>query len=290
MASRSRGGAGRVVVIGAGICGVCCATYLRRAGREVLLIDREAPGEACSFGNAGSLSPSSCVPDPAPGMWKNIPGWLFDADGPLSIRWRYLPRLAPWLWGFLKAGTAEHVQRAANALHDLHSVTLDLHTELARAAGAADLVRPVSYLHVYTSERSYRGAEYGWHLRAERGIRFELLNAARIHELEPDLSPHYQRGVLVPGQGYTINPSRLVKAYAAQFEREGGEFRRCEARGFELDGERVSRVLTDAEPIDADTVVIAAGAYSRKLLDRLGLPSAAITSPSTRPASRSATR
>ena len=262
---------GRVAVIGAGICGVCCATFLRRAGHEVTLVDRQPPGEGCSFGNAGSLSSSSMVPEPAPGLWMDVPGWLGDRDGPLTIRWRYLPRLVPWLWRFLAAGNAAHVARAATALHDLHAATLDLHTRLAAEAGVPDLVREVDYLHVYPSEQSYRASESDWHLRARHGVRFTLLNAGEVHEVEPELSPHYRRGVLVHEQGYTTNPSRLVKAYAAQFQREGGVLRRAEVRDFETAGDRVTRLLTEAEPIEADAVVIAAGAWSRVLLDRLGL-------------------
>ena len=262
---------GRVAVIGAGICGVCCATFLRRAGHEVTLVDRQPPGEGCSFGNAGSLSSSSMVPEPAPGLWMDVPGWLGDRDGPLTIRWRYLPRLVPWLWRFLAAGNAAHVARAATALHDLHAATLDLHTRLAAEAGVPDLVREVDYLHVYPSEQSYRASESDWHLRARHGVRFTLLNAGEVHEVEPELSPHYRRGVLVHEQGYTTNPSRLVKAYAAQFQREGGVLRRAEVRDFETAGDRVTRLLTEAEPIEADAVVIAAGAWSRVLLERLGL-------------------
>ena len=262
---------GRVAVIGAGICGVCCATFLRRAGHEVTLVDRQPPGEGCSFGNAGSLSSSSMVPEPAPGLWMDVPGWLGDRDGPLTIRWRYLPRLVPWLWRFLAAGNAAHVARAATALHDLHAATLDLHTRLAAEAGVPDLVREVDYLHVYPSEQSYRASESDWHLRARHGVRFTLLTAGEVHEVEPELSPHYRRGVLVHEQGYTTNPSRLVKAYAAQFQREGGVLRRAEVRDFETAGDRVTRLLTEAEPIEADAVVIAAGAWSRVLLERLGL-------------------
>ena len=262
---------GHVVVIGAGIVGVCCATYLQRQGRRVTLIDRLPPGEACSFGNAGSLSPGSCVPNPMPGNLAKVPGWLMRDDGPLTIRWRYLPRLMPWLVRFIRAGTPQRVEAAADALAMLHSPTVDLYQALAREAGVADLVRPSDYLHVYGSEASYAGSEYAWRIRRERGARFDELSAVDVRELEPDLSRHYVRGVLLHDQGYTVNPSRLVKALAAQLVREGAEIRQEEVTGFDVSAGRVAAVRTSTDRIGADEVVIAGGAWSRRLTDALGL-------------------
>lgn len=260
-----------VVVIGAGIVGVCCATYLRRQGRQVTIVDRLPPGEGCSFGNAGSLSPGSCVPNAMPGNLAKVPGWLLRNDGPLTIRWRHLPRLLPWLVGFLQAGSPERVEAAADALAMLHAPTVDLYQELVREAGVPDLVRASDYLFVYGSEASYASSEYGWRLRRARGVRFDELRAEDLRELEPDLSRHYVRGVLVRDQGFTLNPSRLVKALAAQAAREGVAIRQDEVSGFEVSAARVTNVRTPGGGIAADEVVIAAGAWSRRLTDGIGL-------------------
>ncbi len=81
-----------VTVIGAGMA---CAGALRRDGHAVTVVDSRPPGEGCSRGNAGHISPGSCLPLAMPGIVREIPGWLFDPLGPLAIRWRYLPRAAP---------------------------------------------------------------------------------------------------------------------------------------------------------------------------------------------------
>ena len=46
-----------IIVIGAGIMGVCVAENLRRAGQKVVLIDKVLPGDQqqASYGNALSL-------------------------------------------------------------------------------------------------------------------------------------------------------------------------------------------------------------------------------------------
>ena len=47
----------KIGIIGAGIQGVCNALFLRKKGYQVTLFDREEPGSAASYGNAGHFSP-----------------------------------------------------------------------------------------------------------------------------------------------------------------------------------------------------------------------------------------
>ena len=268
------GGSPHVVVIGAGVIGACAATCLQQQGARVTLLDRQAPGEdgAASFGNAGSLSPASMVPTPAPGMLAGIPGWLLKEDGPLTIRWSYLPKLLPWLIRFIRAGgDAVHQRRAAEALAALHAPTLDLHSRLARDAGVPELVAPVEYLHVYGSEESYAGAEREWTIRRRHGADFEVLGRGELREAEPDLAPHYVKGVRIRGQGRTLDPGRLIRAYVDRVVANGGELRIAEVTDIEASANRVGAVRTGDGAVEGDAFVLSAGAYSRGLADRLGL-------------------
>lgn len=94
-----------IAVVGTGITGACAAAWLQRDGHQITFVDPLEPGEACSFGNAGSLSPSACLPVGMPNMWKKVPSWLLDPLGPLTIRTSYLPRVAPWLIRMLRHST-----------------------------------------------------------------------------------------------------------------------------------------------------------------------------------------
>ena len=275
MASSAAGNPPHVVIVGAGVVGACCATYLQRPGRaRITLIDRQPPGgeDAASFGNAGSLSPASVVPTPAPGMLWKAPGWLLDGEGPLTIRWSCLPRLLPWLVRFIRAGAdAGHQRRAAQALAALHASTFDLHARLAREAGVAGLVAPVEYLHVYRSERSYAASGRDWRMRREHGARFEVLDRDALREAEPDLAPHYVRGVRIEAQGRTLDPGRLVRAYVDGVVANGGALRLAEVVDVEVRGRTVTAVRTGDGAVEGDAFVLSAGAFSRKLTDRLGL-------------------
>jgi len=110
-----------VAIIGAGIVGSATAAWLTRTGKRVALVDRLPPGEACSHGNAGMMSPGAVVPYAAPGTLRQIPKWLLDPLGPLAIRWAYLPRALPWLMRWVRSSTPERATAVSRGLVALHS-------------------------------------------------------------------------------------------------------------------------------------------------------------------------
>ena len=101
----------KVIVIGGGITGVSVAEWLRRDEHDVTIIDRVHPGDVsqASYGNCGIIGRSSVVPVSTPGLAWQAPGMLFDPDTMLFLKWRYLPRLMPWLIRFLWNGRRHKV-------------------------------------------------------------------------------------------------------------------------------------------------------------------------------------
>ena len=252
--------------------GICCASFLQRHGRKVTVIDRVPPGESCSFGNAGSLSWSSCVPISVPGLLAKVPGWLLSRDGPLTIRWKYLPALMPWLWQFVRCGNKTQVEASATALSNLHRPSLDLHRELAKDAGASDLVRSTDYLHVYSSKKALADKDFTEALRNRlSGIEAQVLNAGQLRELEPQISHHYVQAVRIPDQGFAANPGRLVKSYAQHLTDNGATIIEDEVKSLEINGNRVSAVQTTSARLETEDLVIAGGAWSHRLCEMLGL-------------------
>jgi D-amino-acid dehydrogenase len=265
-------GGKRIAVVGAGIVGACCAVHLQEDGHEVVLVDRLAPGEACSFGNAGLLATSSFVPLAMPGVLGQVPKWLLDPLAPFALRFAYAPRLLGFLWRFIRAGAPERVEAAADALATLTTPTVESYRRLADLAGVPDLVRAADYMYVYETESAYAKDARPWALRRARGIDFAELTPAEVLEREPALAPIHVRGVLVRGHGYTIDPSRLVKALADLVGRQGGAVLRREVRDIAYDAGGAPRLVTDAGEIQADALVIAAGAWSSRLTALLGHP------------------
>ena len=259
----------RVAVIGAGVVGACAALELQRRGHEAILIDPKRPGEGASYGNAGCLNGSSIVPMSMPGVLRNVPGWLFDPGGPLSIRWRYLPQIAPWLLRFIASGTPAQVERQAEALRRLLAPTVAGMQALAAEAGVPELVRHDGHLYVYRSEAGFAKDAGGWGLRAKHGVELDVWDGFKIRDFDPALSPDYVRGVFIRENGHTPNPSRLVKALARK-ALGNREMVAGTAQGFVLEHGALRAVRTSAGDVAADAAVVAAGAHSRALAAELG--------------------
>ena len=260
----------RVGVIGAGMVGVCAASWLQRDGHSVFLIEAGEPGHGASFGNAGCLNGSSVTPVSMPGTIRNVPRWLIDPLGPLSLRWSYLPAIAPWLVRFIRAGTPEKVHAQARALRPLVGPTLEALQPLIRAAGAEDLVRRLGHLYVYRSAESLGKDHLAWKLRRENGVEIDEFDADELRQLEPALSRDYVRGVLVRENGHISNPLGLVQRLLEHFLCSGGELVQAQAHGFRLDGRQLAAVQTDAGDLPANAAIICAGAHSKPLAVALG--------------------
>ena len=263
-------GARRVGVIGAGMVGVCAASWLQRDGHSVFLVEPGNPGEGASFGNAGAFNGSSVTPVAMPGVIKNVPKWLMDPLGPLALRWSYLPTVLPYLIRFIRSSTPEKVHAQARALRPLVGPTVPLVHELARDAGAGHFVHQRGHLYVYRSDESLAKDGFAWALRRENGVVVDEFDADELRQLEPALSREYVRGLLVRENGHTSNPLGLVSALVEHFRRQGGEIVRARALGFRLDGGRLTAIRTDAGDLQADAAVICAGAHSKPLAVTLG--------------------
>ena len=228
-----------IVVLGCGIVGTCSAAWLQRDGHRITFVSPVPPGEACSFGNAGSLSPSACLPVGMPGMWKQVPGWLSDPEGPLAIRPSYLPQLLPWLLRFLKRSQREEVVRIATALRSLLTPIFDSYGPLLSHANAGHLVRRTGCLYVYASPESAGRWKWGMDLRRSLGVDMRDVGAAELEQIEPDLRGRFRFGILAPENGSTLDPEALVKALHAQCIADGATMMSGEATGFERRGDAV---------------------------------------------------
>lgn len=261
----------KIAVIGAGIIGVCCASYLQRDGHDVTIIDRDGPGEGCSFGNSGLLSPGSFMTAAQPGAWRNIPKWL-DPLGPLAIRWRHLPGMLPWLVRWLRSCHEANVRTSSKALHALHASVFDNYASLLAAVGAESLISRIGQLYVSEREGGALGSALARGLRDAAGVRTEALAGGAIRELEPALGPQFKSALYFPDNGHSVNPYRLVQVLAEQFRKAGGTLLQRTVKGFENGGHGPRRLLTDAGSVDVDTLVIAAGAWSNRITAQLGMP------------------
>ncbi len=256
-----------VAIIGGGAVGIISALECLRDGHRVTVIEPGAPGgeQAASYGNAGWLSSHSVIPPAEPGIWRKVPGYLRDPLGPLAIRWRYLPKAAPWLLRYLLSGwSAARVERTARALRPLLVDAPKLHRALAEEAGVPQLIEQAGVLHAFPSRAAYEAGRLGWDIRAKVGVGWLELSADEMRQREPDLDRRYTFGLLVEEAGRCKDPGGYVAALAALAVERGAIFVEDRALSLRIEGDRLRGVGTAAHgEIACDRAVVAAGARSR---------------------------
>ncbi len=265
--------ASHVVIIGSGIVGAASALELLRDGHRVTIVEPGEPGgeQAASYGNGTLLNPSSVIPMSSPGLWKKVPGYLADPLGPLTIRWSYLPRLLPWLWRFLKAGsTADKVAATARALQPLLAESPALHRRLAEEAGVPELMSRHGVLFVFPTRADFEADSLSWRLRRENGTTWLELDDDELRQREPALDRRYRFGLLVEENGQCRDPGAYVAALVRHAVDQGAKMRRTRATGFRIEAGRLRAVTTAQGDIGCDKAVIAAGARSRDLAAAAG--------------------
>jgi len=284
-----------VLVIGAGVVGLSTALFLQRAGMQVAVLDPLGPAGGASFGNAGMLSPDTATPIAMPGMLRKVPGWLRDPLGPLAVPPSYFPRALPWLLQWVKAGRLGRVLAISDAMRALHRDTLTCWRELLGDALYHDLIRPSGQVHVWEGDDASPTEAIEQQIRDRHGIAAQKLNADDLRQMFPGLARDITRGLFVPGNAYTVSPQRIVLALAERFRAAGGAI--IAERAMKLiPGEAGGWLaMTNIANRAADHVVIAAGAWSARLLAHSAFacrwrPSAATMPCCSRPASHRRSR
>jgi len=262
----------RVAVIGAGIVGCAIAYELRKRGLAVTLIDRDAPGQGCSFGNSGAISPASIVPLAMPGILKTVPGMMMDPESPLFLPLGYLPQATPWLMRFVASATPEGVANAAKRLASLHGGATELHRQLTQEVGVPELFLQQGHLHLYPDDAALAKDATGWRMREAFGFKLDRLDRGSITDLEPLIGERYQIGIFLADHGCIVNPFRYVQAIARAYANAGGKMLHGDVQSIRQDrGQWQVCLASPAEPVEFDELVVATGAWSKSLLKPLGI-------------------
>lgn len=260
-----------VAIIGAGIVGAASAIWLRRAGFDVTLIDRAQPGMGASFGNACILASCAMVPVTTPGMIPKAPGYLFDPNFPLFMRWGYLPKLMPWLARYMSHANDADTRRIAHGLTQIVGDSVEQHLALSKGTKAEKWVVQSEYSFAYKNRAAFEAERYIWELRREAGFVPELIEGREVQEREPVLGPDINFMAVNQNHGYILNPASYVQTLVEMLTDLGGKFVQAEVKDFDLSGGKISSIHTTQGQIDCDRAVLAAGAWSKPLMQKLGI-------------------
>ncbi len=261
----------QATIIGAGCIGISCAVHLQAEGFDVTVIDRVPPGEGCSFGNAGGVVPSSVLPDFHSGVLRKLPGWLLDPLGPLSIRWRHLPKALPWM---LKAARNTMPSVARSIIEGKAALSLRVLSDfdiIMQMTGTANLLNKVDGIRLFDTEEQFASEEGERRIRREFGIDQRKIAAAELRELEPEIAPDFACGTWYDVWYHLTNPATFVARMTETLVRNGGTLVRDDVVSAHHDGNRaVKLVLREAGELGIENLVVAAGAYSDLIARQLG--------------------
>ena len=259
-----------IIVIGSGIVGICVTLSLLEKGLRVEMIDRHPPATGASHGNAGVISPWSCVPQSMPGVWRSVPRWLLDPEGPVAVRWKYLPSFLPWTLRFCAAGNKARLAAIAEAMNALNRPNIKLYRHHLQGTGQEALIKNSMYVHVYRNADDADLSQLSWRIRAERDAPLERVGKQELHEIEPDLSSEYQGAILIKDQARALDPGGIGKVLAEKAQGMGASFRQTQVSAIIPDGKGGWILQTNQGPLAAERLVVAAGAWSAQLLTPLG--------------------
>lgn len=253
-----------IVVVGAGVIGLAIAFRLAREFGDVTLIDRGEPGMGCSFGNAGHIATEQIFPLASPATFFAAPRLLLRRDRPLSIRRQYALRASPWLLRFAWASRPSAFRRGTAALASLQSGAMASLQELYDEAGIGALLHRRGHLILVENEKSVAGANKQIRAFTDHGINAQWKSPEDVLALAPELKKNIAGGIYVADSGHVADPMQSCRGLFDAFNLSGGKFIRQEVHDI-APGEGPVRLTLSGDSLHAQTVVIAAGAWSRKL-------------------------
>lgn len=260
-----------VVVLGAGMVGVSVAWHLLKRGYDVTVVDRMAPGQETSFGNAGIIQREAVRPYAFPRDLATLLRVLPNRSVDIRYRPTSVLRAAHPLLQYWHHSSENQYKKLVPEYAALIMQCLDTHDEMIASAGAASLIRKQGYLKLFRSQKALdeecsRAASDS----ASYGVEYEVLNKAQLATLEPHLAAPLA-GAIHWKQPWTVtDPGALVQAYADDVIAKGGEIKRANLRALKQeDGQWV--IETDHVRLRADQVVMAMGPWSSYWLRQQGI-------------------
>lgn len=259
------------IVIGAGLVGAACAARLAQAGREVLLLDLQAPGLGASFGNAGHVATEQLIPLANPQVIRDSWRYLCDADSPLRLRLAYLLPILPWLARFVLAARPSALARGIQALLALQQTSRDDLRELMQACAIEHLLQLDGYLRVWETAAGETAAKRQAAELGGYGIRTDVLSMRAVRAEAPALNAEVAGALRYPDTGHVADPYAVCTGLVDALQRLSGRVQCARVLDLYQEGEGLVRLTLDqGQVLHGRQVLVCAGAWSRPLARSLG--------------------
>ena len=259
-----------VIVIGAGIVGTSIAWHLQKNHSQVLLLDKKTPGEETSYGNAGIITREAVKTKPFPRRFTEICRILPNNKTDIRYRWSAIYGFRRPLYQYWQHSRPKKLEAIDKDWATLIEHCTNEHEPMLKAAGAEALVSKIGWIELHRKPCHFQQAIDKASKAAEQGVEYQVLSLADLKALEPNVNfTDYIGGIHWQNSWQINNPSRLVKAYARNFEAMRGEVQQSAVKAI-FQTPRGWQVVTEDQRYSCQDVVVAAGPWSTDLIQPLG--------------------
>ena len=262
-----------VGIIGAGIQGICIGLQLINKGISVTIFDSTNPTDKeftpASYGNAGHFSPYAVLQFNRPDILYDIPKMLFSSNGPLALKWNYVPKMIPWFLHYLKNCNKKSMLHTAKYMHQILNLSIDAYEEIFREIDMTGLLERKGIIYIWTN-KNLKSRNLEIKVRDDLGVKQKLLTQKEVLNLEPNLNPVFDAGVLYNDSMHAKDPHGILKKIFELFLKKGGNFVKENVSSLRQISDNETYIQTNTKKYKFEKSVVATGAFSKKLTDQLG--------------------
>ena len=262
-----------VGIVGSGIQGICVGLQLVKKGIPVTIFDKQDPlsneFKPASYGNAGHFSPYAVLQFNRPDVLYDVPKMLMSSYGPLALKWNYIPKMYNWFLHFLKRCNQKSMLHTAKNMHQILSLSNDAYEEIFQEIDIKGLVEKKGIIYVWTN-KNLKSRKLEIKVRNDLGIEQKLLTQKEVLELEPNLNPVFDAGVIYENAMHARDPHGILKNIFKLFMKKGGKFIQTNVESLEQISINETVIRSENYEYKFEKTVIASGAFSKRLTDQLG--------------------
>lgn len=254
------------IIIGGGAVGLSTAYFMKEAGLDVLVIEKDTIGNGCSWGNAGFIVPSHFVPLASPGMIGKGLKWMFSPQSPFSVTPKPDIEMIRWLLKFSSFSTKHHVEKTGKLIYDLNIESRNLYREMSGKLNFP--MTEKGLLMLYKTRHGEKEEKETAEKAAGLGINVNILDRHQVAAIEPAIGGSVTGGIHYATDAH-IDPAIMMRRLSDHL---AGNIRYETFRNFELTGNTITAVITSEGKYTAKSFVVTAGYFTKQILAKLRFP------------------
>ena len=258
-----------ILIIGAGIVGICTSIELIKKGYSVTLMDPNQPGSQTSYGNAGVITDSSLMIINNPQLLKSLFQLIFKNQTSFRYSKSFIFSRLIWVLRFLMFSHKNHVKFAAKALRELQVLSLNTHKKLIKKTNSNNIISKPGWLKLFKTSQSYKKYSLELEVLNKHKAKYTTLNTTQIEKQFPDLEVKFFKGILFKNSIRVKSPLKLSKKYFNYFLESGGKFVQESCKDLQYIKDKWV-IFSNKNKSYFDQVVISTGPWSKNILSNLG--------------------